>query len=52
MSDAPDRSGAERGHRHEHFDEAAQIARMGAVFRSRMSDRDDLTFGNEPPGDD
>lgn len=38
MSNAPDRSGAEQPHRAEHFDEAAQIARMGAVFRGRRDD--------------
>lgn len=38
MSNAPDRSGAQPGHRHEHFEEAAQIARMGAVFRGRRQD--------------
>jgi hypothetical protein len=38
MSDAPDRSGAVQPHRADHFDEAAQIARMGAVFRGRRQD--------------
>lgn len=38
MSNPPDRSGAEQPHRADHFTEAAQLARMGQVFRSRRDD--------------
>jgi hypothetical protein len=38
MSDAPDRSGAQREGRNENFGHAAQVATMGAVFRGRRQD--------------
>lgn len=51
---APDKREAENAgeSKNGHFSDSVMKARMAGVIGSRVSDRQDLTFGLEPYGDD
>lgn len=54
LAKAPDeREAAHQGEsKNAHFEDARQKSLMAGVFRSRVQDQKDLTFGGEPYGDD
>lgn len=54
MASAPDQRESEHQgeSKNSHFADARDKALMAGVFRSRVQDRQDLTFGGEPYGDD